>query len=217
MNGGVTPASWTAIIPVKPLATAKSRLPQGSHFARAFLLDVISAVQGVPVVDQTRIVTSDADVRALAEEHGCRVTEEDSPRGINEAVALAALEAPSTTGIVVLLGDLPCITPEALTVVLARAGAFDTAFVSDESGTGSTIWCSRIGAPVRTHFGERSRAAHRSAGAVEIDAEPGTELSARLHRDVDTDVDLWDAIRIGVGRHTTQLLAHQVNDDSVPA
>lgn len=207
MNSEVTPAVWTAIIPVKPLDTAKSRLAHGSEFAEAFLLDVISAVQGTALVTQIRVVTSDDDVRRLAERHGCTVILEASACGINEAVALAGLNLPASSGAVVLLGDLPCLTSDALARALEQASAHDTAFVSDECGTGSTMWFSRSGAPVITHFGERSRAAHRVAGAVEIDVDPGSSLSARLHRDVDTDVDLWDAIRIGVGGHTARLLA----------
>jgi hypothetical protein len=38
-------------------------------------------------------------------------------------------------------------------------------------------------------------------GAVEI------PCSAGAHRDVDTSTDLWDAIRIGVGIHTSQALS----------
>ena len=30
---------------------------------------------------------------------------------------------------------------------------------------------------------------------------------AGLRRDVDTEVDLWDAVRLGVGRHTAGLLS----------
>jgi 2-phospho-L-lactate guanylyltransferase len=207
LNGEVIPAAWTAIIPVKPLATAKSRLAHGSQFAEAFLLDVIAAVQGTALVTQIRIVTSDDDVRRLAGRHDCSVVLEATPCGINEAVALAGLDLPPSSGVVVLLGDLPCLTSEALAGALSHASAHDIAFVSDECGTGSTMWFSRSGAPVITHFGERSRAAHRVAGAVEIDVDPGSSLSSRLHRDVDTEVDLWDAVRIGVGMHTARLLA----------
>ncbi len=207
LNGGVTAATWTAIIPAKPLDSAKSRLANGSGFAEAFLLDVIAAVQSTPSIIRARVVTSDDAVRNMALRAGCSVTMEEVPAGINQAVALASAEVPQGTGIVVLLGDLPCLTGDALTMALAHAALLESAFISDEAGTGSTMWFSRTGAPVRTHFGERSRAAHRAAGAVEIDVEPGSAISSRLHRDVDTEVDLWDALRIGVGEHTTRLVS----------
>ena len=197
--------AWTAIIPVKPFAAAKSRLPNGAAFAEAFLRDVISALHGMTAISRVVIVTADPVVASLAHAHGCDVTHEEHLLGINEAVTLAARDI-HEGGIIVVLGDLPCLTSEALEAALTDAARHDTAFVSDEGGTGSTIWCRRDGAPTATHFGVRSRAAHRFAGAVEIDPEPGTTLSARLHRDVDTEVDLWDAIRIGVGSQTARLL-----------
>jgi 2-phospho-L-lactate guanylyltransferase len=53
------------------------------------------------------------------------------------------------------------------------------------------------------HFGQRSRAAHRALGMVELDIP---ELE-RLRRDVDTAADLSDAYRRGVGTWTTEVLA----------
>jgi 2-phospho-L-lactate guanylyltransferase len=52
-------------------------------------------------------------------------------------------------------------------------------------------------------FGGRSRAAHRAGGAVELNV-PDTPS---VHRDVDTAVDLWDALRLGVGPRTAAVVA----------
>jgi 2-phospho-L-lactate/phosphoenolpyruvate guanylyltransferase len=202
LNGTVSYRDWSVVIPVKPFASAKTRLPSGPIFAHSFLLDVISAVRASPEVAHIRVVTADPYVAEVATDQNCFVTVESAPDGINQAVAQAALEVPPDQGIAVILGDLPCLTAGALSLALEQAALFDIAFVSDEAGTGSTMWFSREGGPINTHFGERSRAAHRASGAVEIDAEPRTLWSAQLHRDVDTEVDLWDAIRIGVGQHT---------------
>jgi len=207
LNGAVPPREWTVIVPVKPFASAKSRLPSGSKYAQAFLLDVISAVHASSEVTQVRVVTADPDVADLAAAQNCSITVEPVLQGINQAVAMAARDASPRQSIAVILGDLPCLTTGAFSIALEQAELVDIAFVSDEAGTGSTMWFSKAGAPIDTHFGERSRAAHRAAGAREIDAEPGSLWSAQLHRDVDTEVDLWDAIRIGVGAHTAALVS----------
>ena len=167
---------------------------------------MITAAQASNEVAQIRVVTADAYVADVATAHDCCVTVETAPDGINQAVALAALEVPTGHGIAVILGDLPCLTTGSLNAALEQAALVDTAFVSDEAGTGSTMWFARKGGRIDTHFGERSRAAHRASGAREIDAEPGSLWSAQLHRDVDTEVDLWDAIRIGVGPHTAEVV-----------
>lgn len=209
MNGAVPSRAWSVVIPVKPFASAKTRLPSGPIFAHSFLLDVISAVRASPEVAHIRVVTADPYVAEVASVQKCFVTVESAPDGINQAVAQAALEVPPGQGIAVILGDLPCLTAGALSLALEQAAQVDIAFVSDEAGTGSTMWFSREGGPIDTHFGERSRAAHRASGAAEIDAEPRTLWSAQLHRDVDTEVDLWDAIRIGVGPHTADVVTSQ--------
>ena len=78
--------------------------------------------------------------------------------------------------------------------------------MADAAGIGSTLLTARPGVELGPRFGERSRAAHRSSGAVELAASPGA--LAGLRRDVDTEVDLWDAVRLGVGPATTDALAH---------
>jgi 2-phospho-L-lactate guanylyltransferase len=58
-------------------------------------------------------------------------------------------------------------------------------------------------------FGERSRARHVQLGYVDLGLDSSAEarrLLARARRDVDTQVDLWDAMRIGVGAATSAVL-----------
>ena len=90
-------------------------------------------------------------------------------------------------------------------MVLACADAYSMSFVSDAAGIGSTMWCSQT-VDGHSFFGERSRAQHRSAGYMELGALERSALWARARRDVDTDADLWDALRIGVGPATTDAM-----------
>ncbi len=100
-----------------------------------------------------------------------------------------------------LAGDLPALTSEVLSTAL-EAGPPGRWFVSDSIGTGTTML---VASDTRLSpaFGPHSRAAHRASGAAELDIAG----IARLRRDVDTEVDLWDAIRLGVGPRTRHALS----------
>ncbi len=54
-------------------------------------------------------------------------------------------------------------------------------------------------------FGPRSRAAHAASGAVALEVGP----VPGLRRDVDTEVDLWDAGRLGLGPATAELVLEE--------
>ena len=75
-------------------------------------------------------------------------------------------------------------------------------FVPDAAGTGTTMLTAAAGTALDPRFGERSCAAHAASGAVRLSPAD----AAGLRRDVDTEVDLWDALRLGVGPATAAVL-----------
>jgi 2-phospho-L-lactate/phosphoenolpyruvate guanylyltransferase len=85
-----------------------------------------------------------------------------------------------------------------LSEALRAAEQHRESFVGDLAGTGTTLYAAAAGVAFAPRFGGRSRAAHRAAGATEL------MLSGipSVRRDVDTGVDLWDALRLGVGPRT---------------
>ena len=220
LNGSVrTPrtssSTWTAIVPVRSLTQGKSRLtgkPQGSaDLIEAFAIDVLRACSGCQQIERTVVVSPDPAVHELAHRQGCDVFIEPKASGINEAIAAARDAYASTSPVIAILGDAPCLSPEVLTAVLAQAADHDVSFVADAAGTGSTMWCSQI-TDAAPHFGSHSRAHHRASGAVELGPSPDAQSPhlpqdvltwARARRDVDTEVDLWDALRLGAGTATT--------------
>jgi 2-phospho-L-lactate guanylyltransferase len=202
---------WTAVIPLRSLSEGKTRLTAGllspesaQALIEAFATDLIQACQACPEIDQTLVVSPDDEAIALARTLGVDAIHETTESGINQAVQRG--RAAARSAVVAILGDTPCITSQVLAEVLHEAGKHAVSFVPDTSGVGSTMWCAQLGSEQTSHFGHHSRAKHRAMGAVELGAGKATELWVRARRDVDTDVDLWDAQRLGVGAHTSRLL-----------
>ena len=165
-----------------PFRDGKSRLshPQRHELARAFCADVVAAAKAAELV---------ADVHVVP----------DGGLGLNGDLTRAASNV--VEPILVVLADQPSLTSSAIDAVLTAALAHNKpAMVSDAHGIGTTMLFSPTGVRLEPMFGPRSRAAHRSIGVLEIAAD------ARARRDVADDVDLWDAVRLGVGQHTRAAL-----------
>ena len=201
--------TWTAIVPIRSLNAGKSRLTgrlDAPTVTGAFARDVLAACSQCPEIGDVLVVTSDPDAVALAEDCGARGVIQVGTEGINAAIAQVRGQVDPGEPVVAILGDTPCLTGETLSTVLAAANDHDVSFVADTAGTGSTMWCAKD--PRATpYFGEHSRARHRAAGAVELGGDQRSEHWLRARRDVDTEIDLWDAQRIGVGPATARALA----------
>lgn len=168
-------------------------------------LDTVAALRACPSIVEVLIITHDEDVRTDFEAWGCTIVDDRAADGLNSAIDIGAATR-RVAPCIVVLGDLPTLTSPDLTMVLNRCD-HNPHFVSDAHGTGTTMWLTRHG-PVHTHFGERSRARHIESGARELQAHVGDDplAWARLRRDVDDVVDLADAVRLGVGTYTTELI-----------
>jgi len=206
---------WVVIVPIKRLEIAKSRLsdtPPGRRreLALAFALDTIIAVRACSVVTSVVTVTDDVQAQALALELGAEVVPDEPDAGLNLALThaeSAVRQGRTRVGVVALSSDLPSLRPEELAAFIQKVegsgpGRF---FVRDVAGTGTSVLAATPAVELSPEFGPRSAARHRRSGAIEVDLDDA-RLST-LHRDVDTDVDLWDAVRLGVGPHTARVLA----------
>lgn len=204
-------ALWTLVVPVKRLAQAKSRLAELAgerrpELALAFAADTVDAALNCPLVDGVVVVTDEPATRRLLGSLGARVVADVPDAGLNPALAHGAIEANRlhpTSGVGALSADLPALRPAELGRALRLASSTSSAFVADVAGVGTTLLVARSLATFTPRFGARSRAAHRAAGAREIEADG----LASIRRDVDTLVDLWDAQRLGLGPRTLRVLA----------
>jgi 2-phospho-L-lactate guanylyltransferase len=201
-------SGWTIIVPVKPAAVGKSRLTDvgtdREALARAIALDTIAAAAAATRVARVIVVTDDEGVRA--EFRRSRVVEvlpEGDIRGLDAAIALGAAVAGPSTARAALLGDLPALRPTDLDEALEFAASVERGLVPDAETTGSTLVTARAGAVWVSAFGEDSAARHRLLGCTDL----AVERDSTLRRDVDTAAQLTQAVALGVGAHTSAVLA----------
>jgi 2-phospho-L-lactate guanylyltransferase len=197
--------SWTVIVPIKVLATAKSRL--GPHvgelrrdLALAMAIDTVTAIAACDGVE-VLVVTDDPEAAGAVAAIAAVVA--DLPgAGINAALRHGQASLGSTDGrpVAAVQADLPALRPPELAAALRAASRSEQAFVADAAGTGTTMYAATSAATFRPRFGHRSAALHREE-ALELRLDVPT-----LRRDVDTIEDLWAAARLGVGPRTAALL-----------
>lgn len=222
---------WTAVVPVKRLALAKTRLHvpdvEREDIALAFALDTVAALRLSQRITGIIVVTDDRRARSAFDEiYGHHVAGSPVPSqapvhvvpdvpdaGLNTALEHGARTARTLTpdsAVVAVSADLPALRGEDVDEAVNAAGMIaGPSFLADVSGVGTTMLFAPTGHALVPDFGPRSRAGHRASGAIEL------LLDARsARRDVDTAVDLWDAQRLGLGPATTALLAQTASSQS---
>ncbi|BFU42812.1 2-phospho-L-lactate guanylyltransferase [Krasilnikovia sp. MM14-A1004] len=212
---------WVAVIPVKRLGVAKSRLrgavapARHAELALSMLRDTVAAVLDAPAVARLLVVTDDPDAAAAVTELGAHAVPDRPGAGLNAAMrhgadTVAGLSHPR----VVLAGDLPALRPEELGAALHAAGD-QRAFVADAAGTGTVLLAAPAGVPLGPRFGPGSAGDHAASGAHLLAGDwPG------LRRDVDTPEDLRAVLALGAGSYTRALwcaLGQDCAGSGVPA
>lgn len=196
---------WQLIVPIKPVASGKSRLAAsggGPALATAIAVDTVAAAAACAAVDAVFVVTADRAFDAVLGglDRVYRVAE-PAPRGISAAVTTGLAVVGPAPRVAVLLGDLPALDPAELAAALAAARGLDRAFVADAEGTGTTM-VTADRASLYSAFGPDSAAAHRAAGLVELEVP----ASSGLRLDLDTPERL-DALLGRLGPATSAALA----------
>lgn len=200
-------APVVAVMPVKPLDLAKSRLGFAAGYRRqlvlSFAADTLQALATCPEVVGVVIVTADPDVTALARAVPATVVA-DRGDGLDASIAAAlpaAVRARPDAGVLICPADLPCLRAGDVSDVL-RMAAGGAAFVPDRSGRGTTMIIQPPGAPLRTSYGPDSAARHVALGLTALTGAP-----SRARHDVDTIADLRHAVRLGIGAHSAAVVA----------
>ncbi|WP_053850553.1 2-phospho-L-lactate guanylyltransferase [Streptomyces sp. NRRL B-24085] len=203
---------WTLVIPLKPLARAKSRLSDTADdgvrpgLALAFAQDTVAAALACPAVADVAVVTDDALAGRELAALGARIVPDEPRGGLNAALAHAAAVVRSSrpeSALAALNADLPALRPLELARVLNAAAEFPRAFLADAAAMGTTLLAARPGAELHPAFGPDSRARHRTSGAAEL---PLAEVDS-VRQDVDTGEDLRAALALGVGPRTAAAAA----------
>ncbi|MEV1063848.1 2-phospho-L-lactate guanylyltransferase [Streptomyces sp. NPDC050263] len=203
---------WTLVIPLKPLALAKSRLADTAAdglrpgLALAFAEDTVAAALASPAVRDVAVVTDDALAgRALAA-LGARIVADEPRTGLNAALAHGAGAVRAVrpdAPLAALNADLPSLRPSELARVLDAAAEFPRAFLPDAAAIGTTLLAVAPGRELLPAFGAHSRARHHASGAVEL----RLDAVDSVRQDVDTGEDLRAALALGVGPRTAAAAA----------
>lgn len=205
----MTSPQYAVVVPVKPPARGKSRLiglpdEQRRLLAAAFALDTVTACLAADRVGAVLVVSDDVSFSQQLAALGCSAIPDGVSGDLNACLRQGAAEVgrrwPELVP-VALCADLPALRPDDLDAALALAGDDRSCFVADADGTGTTLYTAPH-ALFDPRFGPGSRAEHADSGAHEIAGPLVT-----LRRDVDDLDALAEARALGLGAHTTLLVA----------
>ncbi|MEH0446614.1 2-phospho-L-lactate guanylyltransferase [Streptomyces sp. B21-102] len=203
---------WTLVIPLKPLALAKSRLADTAAdslrpgVALAFAEDTVAAALASPAVRDVAVVTDDALAGRTLAALGARIVPDEPGAGLNAALAHGAAAVRAfrpDAPLAALNADLPSLRAPELARVLDAAAEFPRAFLPDAAAIGTTLLAVAPGRALHPSFGPDSRARHRASGAVEL----RLDAVDSVRQDVDTGEDLRAALALGVGPRTAAATA----------
>ena len=118
-----------AIVPIKPLGRAKSRLSsvlsreERTTLSRDMMVHLLDVLGEVPGIERTLVVSRDTQALALAREHGARTVAEWGTPDLNPALVRATIVAKQygVSGVLVLPADLPLISPQDVETLISRA------------------------------------------------------------------------------------------------
>lgn len=196
------------VVPVKPLAAAKSRLRGGvrgvahERLALAFALDTVAAALACGAVAEVLVVTDDVVAGQTLGELGAWVVPDKPRAGLNPAVRHGSSLVPERP-VAALAADLPALRSAELGAALdAATRAGRRCFVPDAPGTGTVLLAAPAGADLEPRFGTGSAHTHEVSGAARLTGDWPT-----LRQDVDTAADLAAASRLGLGPSTAALVA----------
>lgn len=158
-----------AIVPVKPLQRAKSRLSniltqsERASLSRKLLKQTLKVLAQVPAVEQTLVISRDSEALALARGYDAKtVTERGSPP-LDKALVRASLIAQGygVTAVLVLPADLPLLIKEDVEKLIASSGSPPEVVIApDRRGTGTNAILSSPPGLIEYDFGSNSFKKH---------------------------------------------------------
>lgn len=195
--------TW-ALIPVKPLRLAKSRLSQvlspeeRQMFAETMLRHVLSVVGDVPQIAGTLVISRDNHALALAREYGAKTVQETGSPELNTALmrATSIIASWRSSAVLVLPADLPLIATEDVIGILdASEGLSSVVLATDRNKDGTNALLVSPPGLIDYAYGEGSFKRHammaRDAGATVSVYE-----SPRLLQDIDLPEDIQNYYRM---------------------
>lgn len=196
--------TYRAIIPVKSLSEAKSRLAthltlhQRENLVLDMLHHVLQALRESNVLEQVSVVSSDQRVLRQAQAWGAQAVVEEMP-GHNAALHAAALQelAAGTSALLTIAADLPLLHPSDIRVLVAQSALYPVVLASSRDGTGTNAILVRPPLAIPYLFGENSLQRYQQA-ASQWQLDSTIYHSIGLSLDIDTIDDLDDLYELQV-------------------
>jgi 2-phospho-L-lactate guanylyltransferase len=166
------------------------------RFSRAMLEDVLEALQSSTTLDGVAVLAGDAEAEEVANAYGALSIRDAENGGLNNAVTRGAslLARQGATGILVAMGDLPCLQADDIDRVTAALGPCTAVAAPSRDGTGTNLLALRSTDALEFRFGPQSLAAHRKA-AYAASLEWREVAAAGAGLDIDTPDDLYELMR----------------------
>lgn len=187
-----------AIIPVKPLNRAKSRLSnvltpeQRQHLAETMLRHVLNVIREVPQIMGTLVISRDNKALTIARDYGARTVQESGAPELNKALMRATqfVARWKAGAILILPADLPLIAPEDISNIVDMGRAERSMVIAtDQYSDGTNALFTRPPGLIEYAYGMGSFQRH-----IELGRQAGAEVklyhSERLSLDIDLPSDL---------------------------
>ena len=192
-----------AIIPVKPLRRAKSRLaralkaPTRAALVRSIFSRTLNVIAQTPRIDGVIVVSRDLTILELARQRDA-ITLMESDSGLNPAITQAAQWAAHhhARSVIIIPVDLPLITPADLDGVIDRAEEERCIVIApDRPEEGTNVLLVQPPDAIQFAYGTSSFSAHR-AQALERGLIVHEYRSATTAFDIDVpdDLDVYRAL-----------------------
>jgi 2-phospho-L-lactate guanylyltransferase len=189
-----------AIVPVKRLAAAKSRLApvltlrQRRELVCALLAHSLIQLKGIKGLRGKIVVGRDRAVQRIAVNHGALFVPEGAHDGLNRALARAVKAAVrrGADAVLIIPADLPLLKKEDIVSALKRTGKPPLLRIApDRTGSGTNLLLVAPPGLIRFAFGDRSYPRHVAA-ARRAGARVSEVRRISLAEDLDCPEDLLE-------------------------
>jgi 2-phospho-L-lactate guanylyltransferase len=190
-------STW-AIIPVKPLNRAKSRLApvltpeQRQQLAENMFRHVLETVRGVPQIIGTLVISRDSKALSIAREYDAKTVQETGTPELNSALTRATQVVVSwgVESLLVLPADLPLVNVDDLTDMISMGrGTPSVVIATDQHQDGTNALFMRPPGIIPYAYGPGSYQRH-SALARTAGVKVKTFFSEQMSLDIDVSGDL---------------------------
>jgi 2-phospho-L-lactate guanylyltransferase len=201
-------STW-AIIPVKPLNRAKSRLAdvltpeQRQQLAESMFRHVLETVRGVPQIIGTLVISRDSKALSIAREYDAKTVQETGAPELNAALTRATQVVASwgVESLLILPADLPLLSADDLMDMISMGrGSPSVVIATDEHQDGTNALFMRPPGIIPYAYGPGSYQRH-----VTLARHAGVRVKTFFSEHLSLDIDVSDDLE------TYSRLAKQVN------